>query len=445
MRNAHTVMHFAGTGRRLGPRRLVAWGCAVNWQSAAIRDASRAGDYGRVIALVREDQRMSQTQLGQACGLSQSTVSRLEARGTRSYGTGILAAASAHLGIPPTLVGLSESCSGPQQASGDHVERRGFLGGVAAAAATPVLAALPDTTDGTGTSGPAAALRLSTTAYRRLDGSTASRDLADAIDGHIRLIQAITRTATGTADRARLAGVGSEAASFAGWLAWDKGDSGSARSWYGGAIQVARSAGNPLLIAYQAGSLAQFEAHAGNSVEALNLIRRARRSLGELRLAVADAWLSSVEALAHAAAGDRRSADQALTAARAGAENLPEEAPPWPWVFTFTPTKVAAARVACGARLGPADWVLSGDTEALAATGHDKQRALLVLDIAAGHLANGRVEAAFALAGRALDTGLKYRSGRIVERARTVRRSLTTTSPPKVVRDFDERLHGVYL
>ncbi|MGW0880361.1 hypothetical protein [Streptomyces sp. NPDC002671] len=79
------------------------------------------------------------------------------------------------------------------------------------------------------------------------------------------------------------------------------------------------------------------------------------------------------------------------------------------------------------------------------ATGHAKQRALIVLDIAAGHLAGGRVEAAFALASRALDTGLAYRSGRIVERARAVRRTLTTTTPPKVVRDFDERLHGVYL
>jgi hypothetical protein len=32
-----------------------------------------------------------------------------------------------------------------------------------------------------------------------------------------------------------------------------------------------------------------------------------------------------------------------------------------------------------------------------------------------------------------------------VERARTVRRTLTTTTPPKAVRDFDEQLHGVYL
>jgi hypothetical protein len=113
-------------------------------------------------------------------------------------------------------------------------------------------------------------------------------------------------------------------------------------------------------------------------------------------------------------------------------------------VFSFTPDKVAAHRVTCGAWLSLPDWVLGDDTDALA-TGHAKQRALLLLDIAAGHLAAGRVEGAFALATRALEAGLHYRSGRIVERARTVRRSLALSSPPRVVRDFDERLHGVYL
>ncbi|MEV7018892.1 hypothetical protein [Streptomyces sp. NPDC093991] len=144
---------------------------------------------------------------------------------------------------------------------------------------------------------------------------------------------------------------------------------------------------------------------------------------------------------------DRRSADKALTRSRTAAGALPgqEEAPPpWPWVFSFTVEKVAAHRVTCGAWLGLPDWVLGGDAEALA-TGHAKQRVLLLLDAAAGQLASGRVEGASALATRALEVGLQYRSGRIVERARAVRRSLTLSSPPRVVREFDERLHGVYL
>ncbi|MFG3016153.1 helix-turn-helix domain-containing protein [Streptomyces cinerochromogenes] len=420
-------------------------GDVVDFQAGPIRDASRGGDYGRVIELARRGRQMTQAALGQALGMSQSAVSRLEKRGQASYNTDVLAAAAAHLQIPPQLVGLADGRTAQVQVRDDDpMHRRTVLGGALAAMAAPVLAAVPDTHDTMG--GQAAALRLTTSAYRRLDATTPSRDLADAVDGHIRLIQTITRTAAQDADRARLAAVGSEAASFAGWLAWDKGDHGSARSWYGAAVKAARTARDPLLTAYQTGTLAQFEAHAGNGVQALNLARRARRMLDEKLPAVVDAWLLSVEALGHAAAGDRRSADRALTASRAAAQALTadQEPPPWPWVFSFTPDKVAACRVTCGAHLGLPDWVLAEDVEALT-TGHAKQRALLVLDIAAGHLAGGRVEAAFSLASRALEAGLRYRSGRIVERARGLRRSLTTSSPPKVVRDFDERLHGVYL
>ncbi|WP_405979158.1 hypothetical protein [Streptomyces sp. NBC_00158] len=113
-------------------------------------------------------------------------------------------------------------------------------------------------------------------------------------------------------------------------------------------------------------------------------------------------------------------------------------------MFRFDGAKVAACRVTCGARLGLPDWVLADDTEALA-TGHAKQRALVVLDVAAGHLSAGRIEAAFAFASKAVETGVAYRSGRIVERARALRRSLSLTSPPRVVREFDERLQDVYL
>jgi hypothetical protein len=69
------------------------------------------------------------------------------------------------------------------------------------------------------------------------------------------------------------------------------------------------------------------------------------------------------------------------------------------------PQKVAAHRVTCGVWLGLPDWVLHDDVEALA-TGHAKQRALLLLNIAAGHLTAGRIEGAFAVAMRALETGL---------------------------------------
>ncbi|WP_438873670.1 helix-turn-helix domain-containing protein [Streptomyces alkaliterrae] len=391
---------------------------------------------------------VSQKQLGEACGLSQSAVSRMEGHGTGTYNMTLLARAATHLHIPPRLVGLADhTAATAAPVDGTDVERRNFLAGAAAVATAtalpPALTPHPPAGDGQ-----VATLRLATSAFRRMDGWTPSRQLSEPVLAHLRLTQTIASEAEHEEQRARLAAAGSEAASLAGWLAWDMGDAGSARTWYGTAVKAARRAGNPLLTAYQLGSLAQFEAHAGNAPQALDLVREARRQLGGSRLAIADAWLATVEALAHSAAGDTESTDTALAAAERSVERIAvEEPPPWPWVFTFSGSKVAACRLSCGARLGLPTWVFGAQDDAagVLSSGHDKQRALLLLDVASGHMAAGRLDGAFAVATRAVETGLRYRSGRIVERARALRRGFTSATPPKVVRDFDERLHGVYL
>ncbi|WP_419992651.1 helix-turn-helix domain-containing protein [Streptomyces boninensis] len=424
----------------------------MNWSTQALREASRRGDYGRVIKLARQAAGgVSQKQLGEACGTSQSAISRLEARGSASYDMTLLARAAAHVQIPARLVGLAEhtAAHAAVHVDGTEVERRNFLAGAAAAAASPALAALPAEQPHAADGGQVATLRLATFAYRRMDGTTPSRHLAEAAASHLRLVQTVAAEADDPQQRTRLAAVGSEAASLAGWLAWDMGDYGSARTWYGTAVKAARRAGDRLLSAYQVGSLAQFEALAGNAAQGLSLVRSARRQLGDRRPAIAEAWLGSVEALAHAASGNADATDRALAGSARAADRIAvEDPPPWPWVFSFNDAKVAACRMTCGARLGLPGWVFDSQEDAgaqLAPGAHDKQRALLTLDIASAHLAAGRLDGAFVLATRAVETGLRYRSGRIIERARALRRSHTSATPAKVVRDFDDRLHGVYL
>ncbi|MGW5002504.1 helix-turn-helix domain-containing protein [Streptomyces hydrogenans] len=395
-----------------------------------------------MIALSRKARGVTQESLGGALGLSQAAISRLERTGTRAYSTDDLRAAAAHLRIPPELVGLADRSKHPQGKDESDVDRRRFLGGAAGVAAAPLVARAPASTEPA--TGQAAALRLSTTALRRLDQSTPSRDLKEPITAHVGLIQAIASASSSQADRARLAAVGSEAASFAGWLSWDMGDLGSARVWYGSAIKAAHVANHPLLAAYQIGTLASFEAHVGNVSQALAQAQQARKALEGERPEIAEAWLCSVEALAFAAGGDSKRADQALVASRRAAEAVTDEPPPWPWVSAFSPEKVAASRVRCGATLGLTDWVLIDHEKALA-TGHAKQRALLLLDIASGHLAAGRIDMAFAKAREALETGTQYRSGRIVEAARTLRGKLPTSRPPRTVQEFDEQIRDVYL
>lgn len=421
----------------------------VSWSTQAIREASRTGDYGRVVKLAREAAGVSQKQLGEACCISQSAVSRLEGHGAASYDMTQLARAASHLHVPLRLVGLAErSATHAVNVDGAEVERRNFLAGAAAVATAPALTALDTPKGWAAENGQPANLRLATTAFRRMDGSMPSRHLAEPVLAHLRLAQTVAGEAEDSAAKARLAAVGSEAASLAGWLSWDMGDYGSARTWYGTAIKAVRGCGDRLLTAYQMGSLAQFEAQAGNAAQGLSLTRSARRQLGPERPIIANAWLSTVEALAHAAVGDGASCDQALKNASADATRIPvEDSPPWPWVFTFNNSKVAACRIACGARLGFPQWVFGAQDDAapILVSGHDKQRALYVLDVASAHLAAGRLDGAFALATRALETGVRYRSGRVVEKARALRRSYATTTPPGVVREFDDRLYGVYL
>ncbi|ARP74225.1 hypothetical protein LK07_17990 [Streptomyces pluripotens] len=327
------------------------------------------------------------------------------------------------------------------------MERRQFIAGALAVAApagiTGALPRLPQTG-----ADQAEVLRVATSAYRRLDATVPARQLSDAVQGHMRLVRTVASQAPDQVARAELAAVGSEVASLAGWLSWDMADAGSARTWYGAAIKAARRSQDRLLIAYQQGSLAQFEVEAGNVSQGLGLIRGARRQLGTEFPAIAAAWLSALEAVAHATAGDGRAADQALLVSASEVEQIPgEDAPPWPWVFAFDERKVAAARVTCGARLARPRWVLTSLDDATAALSshHVKQRALLGLDVAAGHMAAGNLDTAFALAARSLDAGLTLRSGRVVERARAFRRTYTSANPPSLIRDFDAKLHDAYL
>lgn len=265
----------------------------MSWTSAGIRAASRAGDYGRVVQLARRDAGLSQKEMGDACGVSQSAISRLEQRGANgAYDTKTLARAAAHVQLPPHLVGLADHAAA-LAANADmdgSVERRNFLNGAVAMAAAPTMAALKPVVPelGTADGGPAATLRVVTGGYRRLDGSTPARQLVKPVLEHLELTQSLARGVQEHARRTRLAAVGSEVASLAGWLSWDMGDYGSARTWYGVAVKSARRAGQPLLVAYQLGSLAQFEAHSGNAQQGLSLARSARAALGDQTPVVAD-------------------------------------------------------------------------------------------------------------------------------------------------------------
>ena len=99
-------------------------------QSPAVLEAVQQGDTGAVIRLARRAKGETQRQTGDACGYSQSEISRIENGRARLYDIRTLGRLAEHLDIPPHLLGLAD----------DDVRRRDFLREAAAGAAGVVLA-----------------------------------------------------------------------------------------------------------------------------------------------------------------------------------------------------------------------------------------------------------------------------------------------------------------
>lgn len=405
------------------------------WSVPAIFSAARDGDVGTVIRLARKATGLTQAELGAACGYSQPVVSRIERGRRHAYDIRVLHQIAQALDLPPHLLGLAAA-----DATELEVNRRDFLATAGVLAATAILPVGSPSAES-----PAAALRAITMAQRRLDGAIPSPELASSVLAHLRLTQRATSEAARTGRAAgELAEAASEVAGYAGWLHWDMNDLGSAHRYYDQATRAAVASGNRVLAAYMAGSLASFAADNGDTIDSLTMVAKAHAALGPEPPAIAEAWLCAVSAVARASANDERAALTLLARAEGAAARIPgDDPPPWPWVFAFTPEKVAAHRLACTLRLGRIDDALQAarDTGSLLDT-PSRQASIWQLDHAAAYLQAGHVDRAFEAASAVIETSAGSQSARILDKARTLRRQYNGSRPPTEVREFDERLRA---
>lgn len=409
--------------------------------SVAVREAAAAGRVGEVIRLVRKAQGLSQTQLGAVTGRGQSTISRIERGGSGSRDVDTLRCIGSVLDIPAVMLGLAEQPN-TKINNGLPVNRRELLFG---AASTGLASAfLPGTA--TGEDEAAATVHAITTAHRRLDGKTPSRELAEPVLAHLRMATRMQAKIWDPESSKAMAAAVSEAAGLAGWLHWDMHDLGSARHHYRNAVEQARRAGgDPMLTAYMLGSLASFVVQEGEAREGLALIRRAANAFGDDdRPATADAWLASMEAVAHASVGDDADTWRALDRAAAAAERIAaQDTPPWPWVFPFNARKIASHRLMCAVRLHRPDVAYAAvEVLSLAGDHHRKQGALVLLDVASAHIQAREVEQALDVAITAVDLAAATRSERVLGRARQFRRIVPARAPHKLLSEFDEHMRA---
>lgn len=105
------------------------------WASAAVSASGASAHPGSIIRTARLARGETQRQTGQACGFSQSEISRIENGKAHAYDIRLLARLARHLDIPPHLLGLA--ASSPE--TDEPVNRRQFVTGAAAALAGGAL------------------------------------------------------------------------------------------------------------------------------------------------------------------------------------------------------------------------------------------------------------------------------------------------------------------
>ncbi len=291
------------------------------------------------------------------------------------------------------------------------------------------------------------AVTLVTGQYRRLEATTAAKELLDPVRAHLGFISGLLDTET-HGENAQLAASASEAAGFAAWLSFDRNDHAAARRHYQSAADYAERAGSSLLQAYMLGSMSLWAAALDNGQEAVNLIGGARRLIPLDAPPAPRAWAGTVAAIAYASKRDVGASLAALGEAERAIEQGPADAEPlWPWVYPFDEAKIAVYRGACAAKLQLPKVGLPASAKALTSVGAapTKQRALALCDQAVLYALVDELDEACRLTGEAHSIGVQTRSRKIVTRVHEVRAHPAVRKRAAAVNALDERIRETTL
>lgn len=282
-----------------------------------------------------------------------------------------------------------------------------------------------------------------TQAHRRLYWSVAPDQLLATVLEHARLGHALLPQLTG-APRALLASALAESHLLAGRIQFfdQQHPSAAAGTWVC-ALQAAAEADDSLLGAAILAHSAFIPGWAEDREAAAERMRAARAYARRVDApALLLAWLDAVEAECETRCGHVRTALHLIGHAEdiladGGGIELPE------WMDWFSPVRLAAFKGNTQLRarhLPQARDTLLGVLADLPATA-EKQRSVILGDLAAVEAADGNAEASCDYASRALDQLATHWYATGMDRIREVRRALTAWQHEPCVRTLDDRLY----
>jgi transcriptional regulator with XRE-family HTH domain len=293
-----------------------------------------------------------------------------------------------------------------------------------------------------------AELERVTLGLEALELQVSPRALLGPVVGHLNTLASLLQGSLPQAMRRRLCSLAGETAGLAGWLAFDLEDRRAAGAWFRAGIEAAQEAEDRPLGAYLVGSSCVQPAYRERPHARLRRLHG--RTAG---FATADAnpstraWLVTLEAEAHALAGDEAASLRALDQAesimgRADDEDTAGRRPRSPF---FNQARLVGERGIALARLdrpAAAQQVLE---EALASLDPDvvKTRPRLMAALATAHLGQGNIDEACRIGSDALELAERQQVSTNVQDVRRLRLDLQPWHDAQAVRELDEQLAAV--
>ncbi|MBB5907208.1 transcriptional regulator with XRE-family HTH domain [Actinoalloteichus hymeniacidonis] len=435
-----------------------------------MRTALAHYDFGAVFLAVRSHTGMSQLELADLLGLSQSRVSAVERGERRLTHVKLAARMATALRIPAQRFGFP---SRPDELDNAHVkeaswlERRDFLNLVTAAALGSNLhpeisrlgELLPWSTEPVPRSRIGAAdvdaIEAMTDGFRRLDLAHGGGFCRAAAIAQLQQVRRLRDAICSPAVQTRLVVATAELASTAGWMAYDVDDHNTARRLWAFALAEAQhSANHPRAADLAVGLLldmAHQALHLQRPDEALRLTQLASATASNRQFPVnviTEGYISTVLGWCRASLDEPQAAVRAISQSQELYGRTEPGAVP-PWASFVTDAEITAQQ-------GHALYLLSLNRPEFAAEAadqltfavdeysadHERSRAMVLAPLACTHFRNGDLTAAVATGHQAVSAIAELSSTRGRARLRVLDAVAAPFAPAPEIIELRQRIHS---
>ena len=271
--------------------------------------------------------------------------------------------------------------------------------------------------------------------------------LLGGLSGHLQTITGLLEYPLPTDAQNRLCILASETTQIIGDILFDMNDSGTAEIYYNTAIEAAKNAQNTTLQSVALGRKSLIPVYGKDPQSAILLLQRAQCLVSKNAPDITHAWLSALEAEAHANNQDVLSCSVALEKAEYFLERVKlgetgYEHPGESEYARFSTTLLLGYKGVCNVRLRQPEAARKVLLESIALTGETRLRhkSIMLVDLAMTYVQQEEIAEAYRYAEQALAIMAQTRSPRTFERVLDLRRELEQWKAEQCIKNLDEQI-----